>query len=298
MSADVFVAGATGNLGSKIVAELVERGATVRALVRKGKADGGDALRELVAAGKVDLVVGDLTEAPAVLAEHLKGVHIVVSAVQGDGQVIIDGQANLLAAAEAAGVARMIPSDFSADLHRLDYGDNAFLDMRKIADAAFGQSTVKPTSVLIGGFMEVMLSPFMGIVDHEHHTFSYWGDGEQPIDLTSIPDAAAYTAAVALDDTTAGRIVSFAGAVLTINQFHAELERATGSRFDIRQLGTVDDLLEEITRRKTAASSPFEYVALQYQWAMVSGKGKLRTLNNNDYPDIVPATLAQLLSAR
>lgn len=39
-------------------------------------------------------------------------------------------------------------SDFSIDLHRLDYGDILDLDLRKKADEAFEGSTVRPTSVM------------------------------------------------------------------------------------------------------------------------------------------------------
>jgi uncharacterized protein YbjT (DUF2867 family) len=298
MSSTVLVAGATGNLGSKIVAELVDRGATVRALVREGSADGGDRLRDLVDAGKITLVVGDLTAEVAVLADHLAGVDVIVSAVQGGPELIIEGQTNLLRAAEAARVGRMIPSDFSVDLHRLDYGDNLFLDMRKKADEAFVGSSVRPTFVLNGGFMEVMLAPFMGIVNLEQGTFSYWGDGEQPMDFTSIADTAAYAAAAALDASAADRTVSVTGAVLTLKELHAEVEQTTGRTLEIRELGTIADLEAEIERRKATAQNPYEFVALQYQWAMVTGKGKLHNLSNADYPDITPTTIAEFLINR
>jgi uncharacterized protein YbjT (DUF2867 family) len=297
MSKTVFVAGGTGNLGSKIVAELVARGATVRALVREKNADGGAALRDLVAAGKVSLVVGDLNAEPAVLARYLEGVDVVVSAVQGGPDVIVEGQINLLRAAEAAGVPRMIPSDFSADLHKLDYGDNLFLDLRKKADAAFAGSTVRPTFVLNGGFMEVMVAPFMGIVNLENDTFSYWGDGDQPMDFTAIPDAAAFAAAAALDDRATDRTIAVAGDVLTMKELHAEFEKATGRTLTIHELGTVADLEAEIDKRKASATTPYEYVSLQYQWAMVTGKAKLRNLNNDDYPEITPVTVGEFLAA-
>lgn len=298
MTKTVLVAGATGNLGSEIVAELVARGANVRALVRGSKADGGDKLRELAESGAITLVVGDVNDDLASLTENLKGVDVVVSALQGGPDVIIDGQKNLIRAAEAAGVTRMIPSDFSVDLHRLEFGDNVFLDMRKTADAAFEHSAVRPTSVLIGAFMEVLLAPFMGIVDLEGGTFSYWGEGEQPMDFTSIPDAAAYAAVAALDDSTADTTVSFAGEVVTMKQLHAAVVSATGRELEIRELGTVEELRAEIERRKAVANTPFDYVGLQYQWAMVSGKGKLRDLRNADYPDITPVSIGEFLARR
>lgn len=298
MSTTALVAGATGNLGSAIVHELLLRGAAVRALVRAEKADGGDALRNLVAAGRVKTVVVDLAGDVADLAELLDGVDVIISALQGGEDAIVDGQVNLIRAAELAGVPRMIPSDFSVDLHRLDFGDNYPLDFRKRADQAFEGSSVQPTSVLNGAFMEVVTAPFMGIVDLDAATFSYWGDGEQPMDFTAIPDVAAYTAAAALDPAVTGRPVRVAGQVLTMRELHGAVQEATGTTLELRPLGTVDELRAEIERRKATATNPYEFIALQYQWAMVSGKGKLEPLDNDRYPDITPRTIQQFLGGR
>lgn len=293
----VVVVGATGNLGSVIVAELLRRGAQVRALVRAENADGGKRLRDLAGADRLSFAVGDLRDDVGVLTEHLRGADIVVSAVQGGSDVIVDGQIGLLRAAEAAGVPRMIPSDFSVDLHRLDYGDNLFLDDRKKADEAFADSPVAPTNLLNGGFTDIMLSPFMGILDRDRSSFSYWGDGRQPVDLTTINDTAAFTAAAALDESAAGRMIRVAGQTLTMQQLHLEAEQGTGRSLTERRLGSIVDLEREIDRRKATAVNPYEFVSLQYQWAMVTGKGKLDPLDNDRYPDITPTTVAQFLAA-
>lgn len=296
MSTTVFVAGATGNLGSAIVKNLLDRGAGVRALVRESNRDGGDALRGLTDNPALSLVVGDLAD-QASLLPHLEGVDIIVSAVQGGPEVIIDGQTNLLRAAEQAGVPRMIPSDFSVDLHRLDYGDNLFLDQRKTFDEQFTESSVRPTYILNGGFMEVVLAPFFGILDLKSETMSYWGeDDQQPMDFTTIADTAAYTAAAALDATAADRTVAIAGDVLTMAQLRTVIEKATGRTLTERRLGDISALDAEIERRKPNAKDPFEYVSLQYQRAMVTGKGKLQNLSNNDYPDISPTSVAEFLA--
>ncbi len=44
---------------------------------------------------------------------------------------MVEGQLNLLRAAEKTGCKRFIPSDLSMNYHALDYGDNYNLDMRK-----------------------------------------------------------------------------------------------------------------------------------------------------------------------
>ena len=292
----VLVAGATGTLGSKIVHELLRRGAVVRALVRESNPDGAERLSAAADNAAFSVVTGDLGDALDVLAGKLHGVDVVVSAVQGGSEVVVDGQVNLLRAAESAGVARMIPSDFSVDLHKLDYGDNVNLDARKRMSEAFQTSSVLRTSVLNGGFIEIMLSPFMGIVDLEAATFSYWGDGEQPMDFTTMDDAAAYTAAAVLDDSAAGVDISVAGQVLTMSQLRAEIEQAVGRSLVVRQLGTIGELEAEIKRRKAGAKNVYEYVPLQYQWTMVTGKAKLTNLDNDRYPDITPTTVGEFLT--
>ena len=132
----VLVAGATGSLGSLIVKNLLDRGADVRALVRKSSVD------KLTAHPNLTPCVGDLTDGADALAHH---VEVVVSAVQGGPEVIIDGQRELLRAAERAGVHRMITSDFSINLY--GYGVNVLSDLRRVFADSFATSTVARTSV-------------------------------------------------------------------------------------------------------------------------------------------------------
>jgi uncharacterized protein YbjT (DUF2867 family) len=287
----VLVVGATGSLGSQIVGALGRRGARVRALVRSttGRAEALAAMRDV----GVDIVEGSLLDPVDRLAAAVEGAEVIVSAVQGGADVMVDGQVNLVRAAEKAGVARMVPSDFAIDLFRLDDGDNVFLDNRRRAHEAFAGSGVRPTSVLSGAFVEVMTAPFLEIVEWAEGTFGYWGGGEQPCDFTTIADVAEYTVAAALDAGVAGRPVRVAGDVLSMKEFHAALQAGSGRALAPRRLGTVDDLWAEIQRRKAMATSPVEYVALQYLWGMVSGKAKLDRLDNVRYDDIEPITVAK-----
>ncbi|MDP4511486.1 NmrA family NAD(P)-binding protein [Nonomuraea turcica] len=280
----VFVAGATGRLGRLVIDSLRRRDVQVRALVRPGNAKGRQAFDDPA----IEVVEGDIRDPADRLTRALQGVDVVVSAVQGGAEVIIDGQVNLLRAAEKAGVPRWIPSDFSLGIDRLDYGDNHFADLRKKAAEAYRSSTVAPTSVLNGAFLEILNMPFYNWVDWESGTFSYWGDGDQPVDFSTYSDTAEWTAEVALDPSTAGRTVRVAGDVLTLTELHQAMERGSRRRLEPRQLGGTDDLSAEIERRKAVATDPFEYLLLQYTWAMVTGKGKLDPLDNHRYPGIQP----------
>jgi nucleoside-diphosphate-sugar epimerase len=286
----ILVAGATGSLGSLIVKNLLERGADVRALVRKQSAD------KLPVHPRLTTCVGDLTEGAQALEPHLDGVQTVISAVQGGPEIIIDGQRELLTAAERAGVRRMIPSEFSIGLYGYGYGVNVMSDLRRSFAHSFDSSTVARTSVSIGAFPEYFLAPLHEILDPAAGTFSVWGDGNRPIDITTIPDTAAYTAAIALDPGTAGRDVHIAGQQLSLLQLRNEVEAASGRPWKLVRKGTVRDLQEEITRRQAKASHMYEYVALQYQVAMYDGTGSLGKLSNTDYPDITPTSVASYLA--
>ncbi|MFC4907054.1 NmrA family NAD(P)-binding protein [Actinomadura gamaensis] len=295
MSSKVFVAGASGLLGGRIVSALLDRGASVRALVRPG-ADGEKkaAISALQARG-LEVVEGDLTDPVGRLADAVGDATTVVSAVQGGPEVIVDGQLNLVRAAEKAGAARFLPSDFAVDVTKLDDGDNFMIDWRRRAAAGYRDAGIAVASVLSGAFYEVMLG-FLGIVDWERGTVSHWGDPDQPLDLTSVADTAAYTAAVALDPSATGTL-RFAGEVVTFRQFHEAVERGSGRRLELRNLGTADELRAEIERRAALTDDPFDYVALQYQWCMVSGKAKFDTLDNDRYPEVTPVSVADFVRA-
>jgi hypothetical protein len=123
----IAVAGAGGDLGERIVKALVERGATVRALVRPDLAPD---VRARVEAMGATIAVADPSNARA-LADASTGAACVVSALSGLRSVMIDRQSTLLDAAVTAGVQRFIPSDFSEDFTRTQPGGNRNLDLRR-----------------------------------------------------------------------------------------------------------------------------------------------------------------------
>ncbi|MEU6426681.1 NmrA family NAD(P)-binding protein [Microbispora sp. NPDC046973] len=289
----IFVAGATGLLGGQIVRALLDQGVPVRALVRPGTSEEKKSSLTALRTGGLELVEGDITDPAEQLAEAVGDATTVISAVQGGPEVIVDGQANLLRAAEKAGAQRFIPSDFAIDVTKLDDGDNFMIDWRRQAAAACAGTRLEVVSVLNGAFYEVMTG-FMGLIDWEQGTLSHWGDPDQPLDLTSVADTAAYTAAVALDPAVSGTL-RFAGEVMSMRQFHDAVQRGSGRTLRLRHLGTADDLRAEITRQAALTHNPFDYVALQYQWCMVSGKAKFDSLDNARYPQVTPLSLTDFV---
>ncbi|MBX7223200.1 MAG: NAD-dependent epimerase/dehydratase family protein [Blastocatellia bacterium] len=107
----VFVTGGTGFIGGNLISELVSRGAEVRALARKG------ADRRTLEGLSFELVEGDLND-PALLQKAMQGcdwafhVAAMYSLARRDKEAIfksnVDGTKNILAAAQAAGVKRIV----------------------------------------------------------------------------------------------------------------------------------------------------------------------------------------------
>lgn len=147
----VLLAGATGDLGGRIAAALLQRDAQVHALVRFGAGpDATDRLRRLGA----DVVTADLSDVVAVTAASA-GASCVVSALSGLRDVIIDTQTVLLDAAVRAGVPRFISSDYSADYTRTEPGHNRNFDLRREFAGRADQAPIRVTSILNGAFMDI-----------------------------------------------------------------------------------------------------------------------------------------------
>jgi len=296
----VLVAGVTGMMGHKIASALLDRDdARVRAIVRPGGYTGEkqkqiDNLRHR----GVEVVEADLKR-PDTLPVACGGAEVVVSAVQGLREIIVDGQTNLLQAAESVGVKRMIPSDFGVDLFKLEPGENRNMDLRREFSQRLDDSSVAGTSVLIGSFTEMLAMGFPPL-DTETGTFYVWGDGEQPMDFTTTDDTARYTAAAALDEE-APRVLRLAGDSVTLYDLQAIFEEALDRTLERRDAGTVDDLAREIERAKQENPGGKDEIfphwqALQYLHNMVSGRGKLLPLDNARYPGVQPTGVRDFLT--
>ena len=295
----VLIAGATGALGAKVAHAILDQGEfSVRALVRSGS-QSKPAVMQLVERG-VTIAEGDLFDLPS-LQKACDGVMSVISTVKGafsetgERETLLDGQLNLIEAAKSTGVQRFIPSDFSVNYFNLQPDDNYNLNFRiQIADA-LKQSGMQPIFVLNGVFTEILLSPFLKVLDLQTGVFRYWGDGETLFDTTTYADTAKYVAEAIADPEMGNRPLRIAGDVLTLKQLHATYQAVTGKTLLIERLGSIDDLKHWIETKKLTATSHFDYLAQQYQYVTFSGKGKLDPLDNARYPQIQPTTVKEFL---
>jgi uncharacterized protein YbjT (DUF2867 family) len=286
----VLVAGATGMLGSQIARELRAKGYAVRALVRNPEQKEKE-LAPLRALG-VEIVAGDVMDV-ASLPAAMAGVQGVVSALNNQEELIVQGQTNLLRAAQAAGVERFIPSDFSFDFRPLAMGDNFNLDMRKKFLPVLEASGVAFTHILNGGFYEVIMAPFLGIFAGD--SINIWGEGKQKMQWTHTSDVARYVAAALFDERLKNKALFVAGASASVRELANEYEAATGRRLELKEQGPVAALKTRIEATKATADNPWAYVGDQYHWAMASGLGAYEPANEL-FPDIQPMTLREFFT--
>ncbi len=287
----VLLAGATGMLGSQIARHLLDQPeARLRLLLRGGDAGKRAALGPLLARG-AEIIEGNLADR-ASLDRATQGVDVIVSAVQGGSDIIVDGQVALAEAGCRNGVRRILPSDYALDLFKATPGEHMMFDLRRTADERIAAAGIEHVHVLQGAFM-AMFGPGMGTFDYDAGTVTFWGDGTQPIDVTSVEDTARMVARVALDRTVQSGKFAFAGDKVSILDAAKVIEAQTGRRFERRSNGSEAGLRAAMMEAARDVSNPFKAVMLAYQLYMVTGQTALSDLQNHRYPDVQLESFAQ-----
>jgi nucleoside-diphosphate-sugar epimerase len=291
----IVVAGATGNLGGRIARALLERGASVRALVLNSTPRAKvERLREM----GVTIASVDLSSASQV-APACSGAACVVSALAGLRDVIVEAQTVLLNAAIKAGVPRFIPSDYSIDFTKFPPGENRNLDLRREFHQRLDKASIRATTIFNGAFAE-MLTGQMPLILFKRKRVLYWGDPDQRMDFTTMDDTAAFTASAALDPSTP-RFLRIAGDQLSARELAAVVSEVTGKKFRLFRAGGLGMLATLIKVARTVAPGKKElypaWQGMQYMRNMFDGRAKLEPLDNDRYPSMRWTTARDVLSA-
>jgi len=293
----IVVAGATGDLGGRIVRALRQRGARVTALVRRSAAPERAApLRALGAT-----VAGvDLTS-PSEVAAACAGAACVVSALAGLRAVIVDAQTALLEGAVRAGVPRFIPSDYSIDFTKFPPGQNRNLDLRREFHQRLDRAGIAPTSIFNGAFADMLPTGQMPVILFRWRRVLYWGSADQRMDFTTKDDTASFTARASLDES-APRFLRVAGDELSARELAAVASEVTGERFRPFRAGGLGALgvLVKVARAIAPGGENDLYPAwqgMQYLRNMLDGGAKLAPLDNDRYPGTHWTTVRQVLAS-
>ena len=295
MRKTILVAGATGNLGERIVRALIDKGAEVRIVVRSGsKIEKINKLEKLgVKVYKLHhWNVEELTQA-------CLEVSCVVSSLAGLREVIIDAQTVLLDAAIAAGVPRFIPSDYSLDFTKFAFGENRNLDLRREFHEYLDKTPIAATTIFNGAFAD-MLTGQMPVILFKQKLVLYWGNADDRWDFTTMDDTAAYTANAAIDISTP-RYLRIAGDQISPRQIREVVNKITKNKFRLIRAGG-QGLLGLIIKiaRKIAPGEKELYPAwqgMQYMHNMIDKRSKIDTPDNSRYPEIHWTSVKDLLTA-
>ncbi|MEO6589412.1 MAG: NmrA family NAD(P)-binding protein [Pyrinomonadaceae bacterium] len=284
MKNKIIVVGGTGNLGGRIVRDLIKRGAEVYAIVRQEtEPEKMDKLKQL-GAEVISVEMSNHEE----LKKACEGATCVVSALSGLRETIVDAQTQLLDAAIGANVPRFIPSDFAADFTRLAEGDNRNFDLRKEFHETLDKASINSTSIMNGAFTDI-LTYGTPIYDFRNYTVGYWGDDpDWKLDFTSMDNTADYTAAAALDSETP-RVLRIASFQVSPKDLVKIGEEVKGKEFKLVSLGSLKDFAA--ANKKARAENPEgekevfpDWQGKQYLHSMFSVHNE--TLDNDRYRDI------------
>jgi len=191
----IVVSGASGMFGGAIVAELAARGVPARGLVRRQEA--ADALR----AQGIEPVMGDMDD-PGTLDDALAGADTVFVVSPMDEHVA-RREGNLLAAAQRAGVARVVKLHGAVEHHDA-LGDLHQRSIATIRESGLDWALLSPSSV-----METTLFSQAAAIVHAGGLYGCSGDGAAGI--VALEDVARAGATVLADGSQTGRDYQLTG---------------------------------------------------------------------------------------
>jgi uncharacterized protein YbjT (DUF2867 family) len=224
----ILMCGATGDLGGRVTAQLLERGANVRALVRPTADE--SALTERGA----EVVRGDFRD-PGSLARAVEGVETIVSGVtaimrmltgrerrDGFRAVDRDGHLALIAAAERAGVLRFVFVSAAG----IEGARHTPLGKAKIAvEERLRRSPITEVIVRPDAFQEVWLGPAVQL-DWPNGKLTIYGKGEASTRYVAIDDVAEAVVALTLAEDPPRRVEFGGPEALTRKEVADLIERA------------------------------------------------------------------------
>lgn len=289
----VVVAGATGNLGGKIVKALLALDVEVRAIVRLGSDI--KKIKDLEQKGAKIFQVD--TSNKSEISKHCKGAHCLVSALAGLKETVLDTQKIFLDAAIEATVPRFIPSDYSIDFTNLNEGQNRNLDFRREFHEYINKKPIKATTIFNGAFMD-LLTTDMPLILFKQKRILCWGNPNQILEFTTTENVAEYTAAVAIDENSP-RYLRIAGDALSCSDFVQLLTELTSKKYKLFRPGGIRLLNFLIKMTRFFAPSEKElypaWQGMQYMRDMMEGRIIFQKYDNEKYPNIKQTSVKDFL---
>ncbi|KAI0967233.1 NAD(P)-binding protein [Xylaria arbuscula] len=278
----VLVAGATGNIGQKIVASLLRRGHKVRALARSPDKLPAETLSQLESFVKIS----NYHDIVALEAAVQGGVDAVICAYNGTPELQVEGQLFLLRAAERAGVLIYVSASWNMDWRKQALGDHEsydpYLCFKRLAELT---TRVRPHYIFSGVLAEVLFSaPGRVSFSPQNHGVwdpapegkhaEIWGDLDVKWQWTSEADAAEFAAAIVEQkDAAEGGFWTVCSGYDSLPDIARIYEQVRGTAVGVERVGTVEELREKAFAGR-AASHPttmWDYLGYFYVLYTVDG---------------------------
>ena len=276
----IVLAGATGHLGGKIAASLLDHGTSVKAIARKG----GDPTDRGSSAGEAPQSLRWLRQSSRVGAS-VQGRVVRRAALSGLRDVIVDSQ-TACSMPPSKRVSSIHPVGLCGDSQAVE-GSNRKLRSRQEFKERLDRAPIAATSILNGMFMELLVGP-APIILFKIKRVLYWENADQLLDFTTIDNTAAFTAAAALDQSTP-RFLRVAGDVQSARGLATIASEVVGDRFrtfrggGLRRLGALIAIMRALTPKSDAVFPPWQ--GMQYRTYVEAGRND--AARQCQIPDIV-----------
>ncbi|KAI1333618.1 NAD(P)-binding protein [Xylariaceae sp. FL0016] len=272
----VLVAGATGNIGQKILASLIRHGHQARALGRNP-----DKLPSRLHAQLESFVTSTSYYDIPALDAACRGVDAVICAYNGTPELQVEGHMLLLRATERAGVRVFVPASWTAGWQNMRLGQqesyDPFIMLRRQIEIS---SDIRPSWIITGILAEVLFSApgrvsftpaFHGSWDGPGRRVEVWGDPAVKWQWTTEGDAA---------DGGWWTVASGQHSLVELAETYGKVR---GCDMKIEQMGSVEELRER-ARAARAEGKPnafWYYIGYYYILFMVDGTYHRADLDND-----------------
>ncbi|KAK1221109.1 hypothetical protein PQX77_016087 [Marasmius sp. AFHP31] len=289
----VFLVGATGKSGSSIARVLTKQPEKfeVKAIVRPSSLD-KPIIKELKSLG-VKIVTGDIaSDDQESLKAHLKDVDtvIITTVPLPEGQ-----QDNLIRAAKAASVKRLIPSDFAS---YAPPGSMQYQDMKVRTQKFIIDNNVPHTFIQVGIWPDATF-PFPHAVDGDpianYMQKQFHGSGNVKTSWTATERVGEFVARIIADPRTLNKTVHTWDGEFTLDEAYALARKLTGENFDDYPKVTPEEVESKCGKDLLSSAAPEYSRSLWFRGdnslekALAAGALDARAL----YPDYKPLSLEE-----
>lgn len=285
----VVIAGATGNIGQKLIDSFLSRGHSVRVLARNPSS---------IPASKRSFLERIITFSTyydtVALDRACEGVDAVVCAYSGIPELQLEGQLLLLRAAERAGVKRFLSASWNYDWSEMTLGQqesyDPYISFRRQVEIT---SDIRPVYIFCGVLAEVLFSfpghgdfspANHGVWDPAAKTMEIWGTGDEKWQWTTERDAAEFAAEILQrDDAVDGGFWRVCSGSHTLREMASTYAKVKSTQVEVLMKGSVDELRARALEARAQGSprSFWFYIGWFYQLHTVDQTWTLRTLDND-----------------